>query len=965
MNEVLPVSPIVTRRLVLQSLASASFLGVAGPMSAHAAGATPETDQSLAGPWRRALDPQDHGLTQGWHRQWLSEKGELPASLEQARIGNAVTTETPWTGDINDRSFFTSADYARYRRPGHVKVPFFLQPDSWYRGPAWYQRDIDIPADWRGKRVELFLERPHWATQVWLDDRSIGQSDALHVPHVYDLGALSPGRHRLSIRVDNRMIVEIGLNGHGVTDHTQGNWNGIAGRIELRATEATWIAQVSLDPVLSSRTLKVKGRIGSLAGTPGKTVAELSFAGRTVSAPITRSAGDWTFEAAITLGEDERAFLRPWDEFTPVLHEVTVRLDNGETWQGRFGWRELTASAKGFRINGRPMMFRGALECSIFPHTGHPAMDLESWCRIMRRVKDYGLNHLRFHSYCPPEAAFDAADEMGVYLQIETVWANQSVHIGSGLPVDRWVYAETDRVLAAHGHHPSFVLMTHGNEPGGGKAKDGEAKRNAFLGSYVRHYRALDRQRLWTAGSGWPEIDASQYHITQAPRIQDWGAELKSRINAKPPETRTDYRDFIGKRQVPVISHEIGQWCVYPNLAEVRKYTGHLKAKNFEIFADRLRDSGLIELAPEFLYTSGRLQVLCYKEDIESALRTEGMGGFQLLGLQDFPGQGTALVGVVDPFWDDKGYITAPEYRRFCDKTVALARMDTRVVQSGEPFDFTIDVAHFGSAAITDPDITWTITAHDGRTLARGSVATPVIPVGNRPLNLPARATLVAEQALAAKLTVRISAAGQQVTENDWDIWVYPRPVVALPKGVLETSQIDAAALQHLEQGGDVLVGLPPQKVANHAERPVKLGFSSIFWNTLWTERQAPTTLGIMCDPSHPGLRDFPTERHSNWQWWYLMHRAATLRLDVLPKGVTPIVRVIDDWFTARPLALVVELTVGKGRIIICGFELRGADAEDPVSRQLRASLVAYMGSDDFRPDTAVTTAQLLSLVQS
>lgn len=952
------------RRRFVQTLAAVPFIGVVGGV-ARAMQPTGDVPEALAGAWRMMLDREDKGVSARWFTRALADQIALPGSLELSGKGQVPALDTPWTGDINDRSFFNAPEYAKYRQADNFKVPFFLQPDTWYRGPAWYQRDITVPDAWRGKRIELFLERAHWETRVWLDDKPVGRSDALHVPHEYDLGVLEPGTHRLTIRVDNRMIVEIGLNGHGVTDHTQGNWNGIAGRIELRATEPVWIERVDLHPSLSERTLRVQGRLSRTRDAAAIDGVEVVLGGKPTRAPVKWSGRTGTFEATIQPDPNDREIMRTWDEFDPALHPVSVRLANGETWEGRFGWRELTAGPDGFRMNGRPTMFRGALECSIFPLTGHPPTDKESWAHIMRRAKDYGLNHLRFHSYCPPEAAFDAADEAGIYMQVETVWGNQSVRMGAGLPVDKWVYAETDRILAAHGNHPSFVLMTHGNEPGDDKSARNTKQRDTFLGAYVRHYRKQDARRLWTAGSGWPLIDDSQFHVTPTPRVQNWGEGLKSRINAKPPETLTDYREFIGKNQVPVISHEIGQWCVYPKLDERRKYTGYLKAKNFDIFEDRLRDSGLLDHAPEFLHASGRLQVLCYKEDIESALRTHRMGGFQLLGLQDFPGQGTALVGVVDPFWDDKGYVSAGEYRRFCSATVPLARMPTRVVQSGAPFAFTVDVAHFGAEPIENGVIQWRIEGRDGTKLAEGRFPAQTIPLGNAPLNLSATATLSVPRASAARLVVGVHRPDQVVAENDWDLWVYPAAPVAATGSVRRADRIDQGVLDHLAQGGTALIGLPGANVAKHEKQPVQLGFSSIFWNTLWTERQAPTTLGILCDPGHAALADFPTEAHSNWQWWYLIHRAGALRMDLLPDGVEPIVRVIDDWFTARPLGLVVEVAVGKGRAIVCGFEVDGERAADPVSRQLVGSLERYMQSAAFKPSVQVSPDQLRRLATS
>lgn len=628
-----------------------------------------------------------------------------------------------------------------------------------------------------------------------------------------------------------------------------------------------------------------------------------------------------------------------------------------------FGLRGISTQGTQFLINGRKTFIRGTLECCIFPKTGHPPTDVESWKRVIRIAKDHGLNLIRFHSYCPPDAAFEAGDELGFYFQVETCWANQSTTIGDGKPVDEWVYRETDRILKYYGNHPSFVLMPYGNEPGGKDAERG----NDYFAKYVTHYKALDARRLWTSASGWPQIPENQFHVTPDPRIQAWGAGLKSRINAKPPETMTDYRDYIQKRDVPVISHEIGQWCVYPNFAEIPKYTGYLKPKNFDIFRDTLAANHLSDEAHQFLLASGKLQALCYKEDIESALRTPGMGGFELLDLHDFPGQGTALIGVLDPFWDDKGYITAEEFRRFCDSTVPLARMNRRVFTTDESFHADIEIANFGPAPLADAHTSWLLVDDRWKIFAHGELPAKTVPVDNGVALGSVDVDLTGARVPAKyKLIVSVHRGTNpyfRFYQNDWDVWVYPAQVSTEPTDILVTSRFDEAAQIRLQAGGKVLLTIPGKEVRNYDRDPVKLGFSSIFWNTAWTGRQAPTTLGILCDPKNPALTEFPTEFYSNWQWWYLIHRAGALRLDLLPQGVKPIVRVIDDWVTAHPLGLVIEGKVGAGKIVLCGFDLTN-NADDPVSRQMRASLVDYMKSKSFKPQIELTTAQIESLVK-
>jgi Glycosyl hydrolases family 2, sugar binding domain/Glycosyl hydrolases family 2, TIM barrel domain len=935
-----------------------------------------QTDRiSLAGTWRFQLDRGNAGIEERWFERSLPDKIKLPGSLPAQGIGDDVSVETKWTGDIIDQSWFTAPEYAAYRMPGNIKVPFWLQPEKYYAGAAWYQRDIEIPADWEGKRVVLTLERPHWETRVWVDGKAIGSNNSLSTPHEYDLGtALAPGKHRLTIRVDNGLIVDVGVNSHCITDHTQGNWNGMVGRIELRATPMVWFEDVQVYPASANTELRVVVRIGNATARSGGGELEVVYnhqcVGRKLAAGLPQRLLElpvqWSASAATTVEfkcpwpEDKPTL---WDEFNPALHPLVFLLSTGEAKSVNIGLREISTQGTQFLINGRKTFFRGTLECCIFPLTGHPPTDVESWKRIIRIAKAHGLNLFRFHSYCPPEAAFVAADELGFYYQVETCWANQSTTIGDGKPVDQWVYDETDRILKAYGNHPSFLLMPHGNEPGGKNA-------GAYLAKWVNHFKAQDPRRLWTSGSGWPLIAENQFHVTPDPRIQHWGAGLKSRINARPPETRTDYRDFIQGQKVPVISHEIGEWCVYPNFDEMPKYTGYLKPRNFEIFRDTLRAHGMGDLAHQFLLASGKLQTLCYKEDIESALRTPGMGGFELLDLHDFPGQGTALVGVLDPFWEGKGYVTAEEYSRFCNSTVPLARLSKRVFTSDERLEAEIEVAHFGPVPLKATPTTWKLVGDNGKVVANGKLPLSDIPIGSgivlgsasidlRKVPPPARYKFVVTVGRPSRRPSSPASAFQ----NDWDVWIYPAKVDTQPSsGVVVTDELNDQALATLNAGGKVLLLIPPSRVKGDKLGKVALGFSSIFWNTAWTHRQPPTTLGILCNPKHPALAEFPTDFHSNWQWWYLISEAGAMIMDDLPKELRPTVQVIDDWVTGRKLGLVFEARMGAGKLLVCSIDLTKGQEHNPVARQMLHSLLNYMSGPKFKPTVPLTRAEVRKL---
>jgi GH18 family chitinase len=927
----------------------------------------------LSGVWRFELDPADEGMVSSWEERTLADRIRLPGLLQAQGKGEDVAVDTKWTGQIVDRSFFTSPRYEPYRRPGNVKVPFWLQPDKHYVGPAWYERDVLVPPEWKGRRVVLHLERPHWQTIAWLDGKLLGSSDSLSTPHEYDLGAaLDPGQHRLTIRVDNRLVVDVGTNSHSVSDHTQGNWNGIAGRVELRAGSPVWIEDLQVYPRPASRSTVVRGRIGNSTGAAGRGTLRIGvFVPEPLRAggppapgdrtPLASKAIDVSWDASGGAFEFETALgasAPTWDEFSPVLLRLAATLEAGETRvrrEVRFGLREIATQGTQFTVNGRKAFFRGTLECAIFPKTGHPPTDVDSWRRVVRIAKAHGLNLIRFHSWCPPEAAFTAADEEGFYYQVEVAsWANGSTRIGAGLPIDEWLYRETERILKAYGNHPSFVLLPYGNEPEGREAE--------FLGRWVEHWKGLDERRLYTSASGWPQIPGNQFHVSPDPRIQAWGAGLASRVNAKPPETRTDYRDYVGARSVPVISHEIGQWCAYPNLAERAKYTGYLKAKNFDIFADSLAASGMADQAADFLSASGKLQALLYKEDVESALRTPGMGGFELLDLHDFPGQGTALVGVLDPFWDSKGYVTADAFRRFAGPTVPLARLDRRVFTTQDSLEADVELAHFGPSPLAGAKPVWRLVLDDGEVVASGSLPARDVPVDNG-VPLGHLSVSLAKVPAPRQYRLVVALAGTPF-ENDWDVWVYPARVdTSVPAGVSVVRELDPATSARLRDGGRVVLLVPPGRVRGDGLGRVELGFSSIFWNTAWTGRQAPHTLGVLLDPRHPALAAFPTEGHSNWQWWYIVSRAGAMILDGLPGELRPTVQVIDDWFTNRRLGLVFEARVGRGRLLVTSIDLEGGLDGNPVARQMRHGLLRYAASERFAPTVDVTLDAIRGLM--
>ncbi|HKL32706.1 MAG TPA: hypothetical protein VJ919_09235, partial [Tangfeifania sp.] len=467
-----------------------------------------------------------------------------------------------------------------------------------------------------------------------------------------------------------------------------------------------------------------------------------------------------------------------------------------------------------------------------------------------------------------------------------------------------------------------------------------------------------DNRRVYTSAAGWPVLEANEFHNIPQPRIQGWGEELNSIINSEPPKTSYDWSDKVTGDGTPVVSHEIGQWCVYPNFKEIEKYSGVLKPKNFEIFRESLNAHHMGHLADSFLLASGKLQALCYKADIEAALRTPGFAGFQLLDLHDFPGQGTALVGVLDPFWEEKGYISPEEYRRFSNTTVPLARIEKRIFTEGETMTAGIEVAHFGEHPLDGINPSWQIIQNN-EIVAEGTLGQRDIPIGNA-IQLGDVVYKFQKENKPRKLTLKV---GVENFENSWEIWVYPENNQTETDEIRIVENLNASTIDYLQNGGKVLLSLGKGKVAPEMGGDVGVGFSSIFWNTAWTGGQKPHTLGILCNPEHPALELFPTEYHSNWQWWDAMSHSDAIQLDSFAVELKPIVRIIDDWVSNRRLALLFEAKVGEGSILVSGVDLVNNLENRPEARQLLASLKKYMAGEEFSPSVELNEKEVQNIL--
>ena len=921
---------------------------------------------SLEGSWDFMVEPDTAGFD--YRVAAFNDYVMLPGSMLTNSKGDPVSVKTRWTGSLYDSSYYFNPYMEKYRQGGQMKFPFFLTPERHYVGAAWYRKTVYIPRNWNDRRVTLFLERPHIETKAYVNGHEVGREMSLSTPHRFDITPyiVAGAANEIAIRVYNGIEnVCVGQDSHSVTDQTQGNWNGITGRIEL---QAQWnrlsIEHVKITPDLQNKKVKVEVtydkhstvlgsdlfNVRAMVCQMGPGNSGLKQIG-SLSQPILSHKSTLIFKY-------ENAQL--WDEFQPNLYYLTVQAGDDE-YKTTFGLRDITISGRQLYINGRPLYLRGTVENCCFPETGYPPTDKQEWLRIFRKMAEYGLNHVRFHSYCPPEAAFAAADQLGIYLQVEgPSWPNHGVRLRRGQKIDDYLLEESKRIIDEYGHHPSFVMMAAGNEPAGDWV--------TYCNDWVKQMKAYDPSKIYcgaSVGGGWAWDDGSEYHVKGGARGLDWDrrapssdddyfSQIEFPRNYKPlPQSGEDGKGLPNNS--PIIAHEQGQWCAFPDFREIKQYTGVYKARNFEIFRDLLRDNGMESMAEKFLMASGKLQVLCYKYEIERNLRTKDYAGVQLLSLNDYSGQGTALVGPLNVFWREKGYVTAEEWSQFCSFLVPLARFPRFVYTSRDTLRVPVEAYNAFSTKVSEVSATYDVTDENGLVVKNGRLSSAVLPMGkNQPLGV---VEMALDQVKApAKLTLHVRFSKD--FKNQWDFWVYPEAAVQEPSApsVVETDDY-RKALDLLKQGKTVLL---------EAAGKVTLGsdvvqhYLPVFWNTSWFKMRPPHTTGAYIDTSHPLFKyDFPTDSWSNLNWWELLNRAQVMNLMELPRDYQSPIQPIDTWHVSRKLGMLVEARVGKGRLLMTTMDLTADLARRHVARQMRAAILSYMQSPDFKPSLTLTPEQV------
>lgn len=912
-----------------------------------------------------------------------------------------------------------TTSYAKKGQMNDAYETYFLTDLYPFEGTAWYEKEICLEADLLAMLPEsdvfLVLERTR-KTKIWVNGMYIGKRNSLTTPHEYELSKAVPsdGKMQLRIAVINTDYPTKG--GHMTSQDTQTNWNGITGRIELNVVHKRRIKELKVTSIGNENAFLIEGIWDR--NIEGK--AKVSVIGS--DGEMLWPEVDWILNE----GENEIFFplgdkIRKWSEFDPYLYTIAIQVEKGETTTLRTGYREFIAKGTHFYINGQKTFLRGKHDGLIFPGTGYAPTTCAQWKKVLQRAKDYGINHYRFHTCVPPEAAFEAADELGIYMQPELPFWGTVTGPGDKDHDERqlaYLIEEGNRILQVFGNHPSFVMMSLGNELWGNKT---------VLNGILADYKRRDRRHLYTQGSNnfqfvpnvleeddffsgvrfskdrllrgsYAMCDAPLGHVQveKPSTLKDYdscfmdtnartdsgeqtASEMEIQFGTTTKKVELGSREEAFLPRVPVVTHEIGQYETYPDFREIERYQGPLRARNFEVFRQRLTDKGLADRAYDYFWCSGQLAMACYREEIEAALRSRNLAGFQLLDLQDFSGQGTALVGVLNAFMEPKGLIREEEWRSFCSNQVLLARFSAYTVEAESDFEARIQFVSYAPLEKNQYQLDHcfirrrrTGKEEDLEVLGKSSQMIElgdhcgVVDLCRITQTLP-RTTQVEEVDLLLEIP-------ELSLRKKYTIYVVPKrkraPLEELILGETKTRvYYEWNSLQEGIKRGERIIYFPP------FEEIEELSIEGTYCTDFWcypmfrsisesVGRPIPVgTMGLLIDQHHPAIRSFTTKQWSTPQWWNLVEASRTIILDDTPASLQPILMTIDNFERNHKLSMLWEVGVEEASVLVCSC--------DPIKlmncfegRFFLEELLHYVGSEQNRPKDKMKVEELKKIVK-
>jgi len=908
---------------------------------------------------RREYIMNYYSLSGTWQVQLNNETNYrmmLPGTLDENHIGYEDKGSKSWHPDEvlgnADNSFDSQTNISsrftrKYTYEGEAQITRWIS----------YNPPIE-------KRIFIEVERAR-CLMLFINDKKVPYftEQTISTPHIFEVTKLLNGNNKITFISDNsypQLPHDEIVYSSAATDETQTNWNGILGYIRLREESSVFISAIRVYPIHG--TLKVEIEVSAEVPYIGEITIESDGLLKSKTKKVSLLAGlsRVVFEN-VSLADD----VLYWDEYEGKLYELTAIMTEGEKKKVTFGVRDFGDNGKGkLAINNRTIFLRSETNCAEFPETGYSPMEVEDWITILNVYKSYGVNCVRFHSHCPPDAAFTAADQIGMLMQPELSHWNPKTAFVSDESFE-YYKAELKEVILMLANHPSFVMLTLGNELA---TNDLGHERMKEL---LRLAHLLDSTRMYANGSNvhYGEIgcDKESDFYTSVTYFKDdlrgtsaamdkENPVIEGFINNQYPNGKTNYdnsmKNLRKEYEKPVFSFEVGQFEILPDFGELEKFKGISDPANIRLIEDKVKSLGVpFDIWKQYVEATGELACIAYREEIEAVMRTKDMSGISLLGLQDFPGQGTALVGMLNSHLQQKPYPFAkPErFHKFYSDQHIMVLLPKYTFENGELFVADVVVANYGKNDLHGPT---EYELRGNNYNMTGSLNEKHCPMGE--LTTVGKIEIVIDTLeKSSRLDLILSLDG---VSNIYPIWVYPKIIPYCPTSVYETQLFDEKTKCVLEMGG--IVYLSPASTKENLPKSIQAQFTTDFWS-VGTFTAQEGGMGQFINASHPIFLDFPTETHSNWQWWPM----SVQRAIILPQRFESIITEMDSYAYMRPMTKLLECCCGNGKLVLSSMGLQELQ-NYPEARALLSSIYSYMDSKKFNPKQHIACEVIESLVR-
>jgi beta-galactosidase len=899
---------------------------------------------SLDGVWNFATDTENRGEAE----KWFAPDAKLPKMPLPGYAPEADgTIRVP--GIWDNQGYGTETEKVRHN----------------FVGKGWYKRQVEIPKSWAGHRAFLLITGVSRYCKVWVNGHFLGEHIGYLSSQEYDVTrCVEPGKTAtLVIQVDSRQrwAVDSMAGASSLIDYMDIPWGGIWGHVSIEARADTWLSDLFIQPDVANSCCTISAAINGKTDLPDAVKLELFDAdGRHVAGAMLKSDPKIAGQPVVLKTAIPDAKL--WTPETPTLYKARLSLMKDghslDSAESSFGMRQFTVDGYRLLLNGKRIMLNGYGDDHIYPEQMAMPVDKELHLNRLRLIKSYGFNHVRHHSTIMPPEYYDACDEVGIITTAEFPIAYQVFVPGIGKTWQEKVPTGTDpapaietykrewaAVVTRHRNHPSILCWVMGNELWGGIPLRYDFQRIA---------RRLDPERFFCDSDGLGGVVDRDSEDLLLAMFNVWSSVFDNPTKfktAKPPK--------------PVISHESGNFVTFSRPDLIDQFRHNVKPFWLTAGREKLNELGLMQEAVQWAEKSEHLYALLHKYNIETLRGNPWLSGYHWWLFQDY---WTTSNGLVDHYFRPKS-VAKEEVLKFNGPVVLLQDGLQRTYRGKTTLDLKLLVSNFSPDSLRG-DFYYEVKAGE-TSLVKKQLAIKPVPQGELAEAEHIKLEMPDVKApTALKISVELSA-GDTRYANDWSSWVYPAairparssvPVYAVdsqieqfkdwgvkpipPEGALSDRAvyildgfIDRRVVDAVERGASVvLLGTADQFMGS---RPVT--FRTSWWKAGgWETRDdyGQNHTGTMVY-DHPLTREMAPAGWCDPGWFELIEGANKYVLEGMPSRPDVIVRALPSMMLVEDDALLFEVGVGKGSLIVSGLNHQRAKAR-PENEWLLARMIDH-----------------------